>query len=68
LTPARISFTRAPIMIITAQVQQQIIRNAARHDRSLNERGYYEGTFGALRYQGDVRVQQRIDPTADVRR
>src|ERR1700688_1865812 len=34
----------------------------------LNERGYYEGEFGALRYHGDVWVQERIDPTEDVRR
>jgi hypothetical protein len=34
----------------------------------LNERGYYEGEFGALRYQGDVWVQKRIDPMVDVRR
>jgi hypothetical protein len=34
----------------------------------LNERGNYEGEFGALRYQGDVWVQERIDPTEDVRR
>ena len=34
----------------------------------LNERGYYEGEFGALRYQGDVWVQQRIDAVEDVRR
>ena len=33
----------------------------------LNERGYYEGEFGALRYQGDVWVQERIDLTEDVR-
>ena len=34
----------------------------------LNERGYYDGEFGALRYQGDVWVQERIDPTEDVGR
>jgi hypothetical protein len=33
----------------------------------LNERGYYEGEFGALRYLADVWVQARIDPTDDVR-
>jgi len=35
---------------------------------NLSERGYYEGEFGALRYQGDVWVQQRIDAVEDVRR
>jgi hypothetical protein len=35
---------------------------------NLSERGYYEGEFGALRYQGDVWVQQRIDAKEDVRR
>jgi hypothetical protein len=34
----------------------------------LNERGYYDGEFGALRYQADVWVQERLDPTVDVRR
>jgi hypothetical protein len=32
------------------------------------ERGYYRGEFGALRYQVDVWVQRRIDPTEDVSR
>ena len=31
-------------------------------------RGFYSGEFGALRYQVDVWVQQRIDPTEDVSR
>ncbi len=33
----------------------------------LNERDNYEGEFGALRFQGDVCVQERIDPMEDVR-
>ena len=33
-----------------------------------NERGEYDGQFGRLRYEIDVWVQQRIDPTEDVRR
>jgi hypothetical protein len=32
------------------------------------ERGYYNGEFGALRYQLDAMVQRRIDPTVDVSR
>ncbi|MGO9594648.1 MAG: hypothetical protein ACLQFF_06795 [Steroidobacteraceae bacterium] len=35
---------------------------------NLSERGYCECEFGALRYQGDVWVQQRIDAVEDVRR
>jgi hypothetical protein len=34
----------------------------------LEERGYYRGEFGALLYQVDVWIQQRIDPTEDVSR
>jgi hypothetical protein len=33
----------------------------------LNERSYYEGEFGTLRYQEDVWVQERIDPMEEVR-
>jgi len=32
------------------------------------ELGQYDGEFGELRYRADVWVQERIDPTEDVRR